>query len=61
MRASGSDDKVGIAPAVKMSMEQMMEYINEDEYLEVTPKSLRLRKILLDENARKQRKKRLEE
>jgi GTP-binding protein len=61
MRASGSDDKVGIAPAVKMSLEQMMEYINEDEYLEVTPKSLRLRKILLDENARKQRKKRLEE
>ena len=57
MRASGSDDKVGIAPAVKMSMEQMMEYINEDEYLEVTPKSLRLRKILLKEVDRKQRKK----
>lgn len=61
MRASGSDDKVGIAPAVKMSLEQMMEYINEDEYVEVTPKSLRLRKILLKENDRKQRKKRLEE
>ncbi|MEA2042906.1 MAG: translational GTPase TypA [Bacteroidota bacterium] len=61
MRASGSDDKVGFAPAIKMSLEQMMEYINEDEYVEVTPESLRLRKILLTENERKQRKKRLDE
>ncbi len=49
MRASGSDDKVMIIPAVKFSLEKAMEYIGEDEYLEVTPKSLRIRKILLDE------------
>ncbi len=53
MRASGSDDKSNIAPAVKFSLEECMEYIAADEYLEVTPKSLRIRKILLDENARK--------
>ncbi len=53
MRASGSDDKVNIAPAVKFSLEECMEYIMDDEYLEVTPKSLRIRKILLDENDRK--------
>ncbi|MEA1873880.1 MAG: translational GTPase TypA [Bacteroidota bacterium] len=53
MRASGSDVKVLIAPAIKMSLEEHMEYIRKDEYLEVTPKSLRLRKILLNENDRK--------
>ena len=53
MRASGSDDKVNIAPAVKFSLEECMEYIANDEYLEVTPKSLRIRKVLLDENERK--------
>lgn len=53
MRASGSDDKVRIAPPVKFSLEESMEYIQEDEYLEVTPKSLRLRKILLEEHERK--------
>ncbi len=53
MRASGSDEKTSIAPAVKFSLEESMEYIGEDEYLEVTPKSLRLRKILLDELDRK--------
>jgi GTP-binding protein len=53
MRASGSDEKTNIAPAVKFSLEECMEYIAGDEYLEVTPKSLRIRKILLDENARK--------
>ena len=57
MRASGSDDKVAIAPAKKMSLEECMEYIRKDEYLEVTPKSLRLRKIILDENERKREKK----
>ena len=57
MRASGSDDKVSIAPAKKMSLEECMEYIRKDEYLEVTPKSLRLRKIILDENERKREKK----
>ena len=53
MRASGSDEKTSIAPAVKFSLEECMEYIEDDEYLEVTPKSLRIRKILLDENERK--------
>ena len=53
MRASGSDDKVSIAPPVVFSLEEALEYIKEDEYVEVTPKSMRLRKILLDENDRK--------
>ncbi|NPA67991.1 MAG: translational GTPase TypA [Chlorobi bacterium] len=53
MRASGSDDKTSIAPAVKFSLEQCMEYIKKDEYIEVTPKSIRLRKIILDEHERK--------
>lgn len=53
MRSSGADDKISIAPAVKFSLEECMEYIGSDEYLEVTPKSLRLRKIHLDENVRK--------
>jgi GTP-binding protein len=53
MRASGSDDKVLLSPAIKFSMEEYMEYIAEDEYLEITPLSLRLRKILLSEIERK--------
>ena len=53
MRAAGSDDKVGIAPPVIFSLEEAMEYIGEDEYLEVTPNHLRLRKILLNEHDRK--------
>jgi GTP-binding protein len=53
MRASGSDDKSSIAPAVKFSLEEAMEYIRNDEYLEVTPKNMRIRKILLNENDRK--------
>lgn len=53
MRASGSDDKVRIVPAIKFSLEEAMEYIRQDEYLEVTPNNLRLRKILLGENDRK--------
>ena len=53
MRASGSDDNVRIAPAVKFSLEETMEYIQADEYIEVTPKSIRLRKIYLTENERK--------
>lgn len=57
MRASGSDEKNSIAPAIKFSLEEYMEYIAEDEYLEITPASLRLRKILLDENDRKRAKK----
>ncbi len=53
MRAAGSDDKVMIEPATKMSLEECMEYIKDDEYVEVTPKSIRLRKIILDETERK--------
>lgn len=57
MRASGSDDKVSIPPAIKFSLEESMEYIGEDEYVEVTPKAIRLRKILLNEHDRKRAKK----
>lgn len=53
MRASGSDDNVRIATAVKFSLEEAMEYIQADEYIEITPKSMRLRKIYLTENERK--------
>ena len=53
MRASGSDDKVRISPAVKFSLEEALEYIQADEYVEVTPKSIRLRKIYLKEHERK--------
>ncbi len=59
MRASGSDDKVNIAPPVKFSLEEALEYIQEDEYVEVTPHSMRLRKIILDEIERKRQSKRL--
>ncbi len=57
MRAAGSDDKIVIVPAVKYSLEEAMEYIAKDEYLEVTPRSLRLRKILLNEHERKRAQK----
>ena len=53
MRASGSDNNAKIAPARKFSLEEALEYIQKDEYVEVTPKSLRMRKIYLDENERK--------
>ncbi len=53
VRAAGADEKLGIAPPVKFSLEEAMEYIAEDEYIEVTPQSLRLRKILLNEHERK--------
>lgn len=53
MRATGSDEKMKIAPAILFSLEEALEYIQEDEYVEVTPKSIRLRKILLNENDRK--------
>jgi len=53
VRASGTDDKVRIAPAIKFSLEEALEYIQGDEYVEVTPESIRLRKIYLDENERK--------
>jgi GTP-binding protein len=53
MRASGADEKMRIAPPIKFSLEEALEYIQADEYVEVTPKSIRLRKILLNENERK--------
>jgi GTP-binding protein len=53
VRASGTDDKIFIVPAIKHSLEEAMEYIGKDEYLEVTPRSLRLRKIILSEHDRK--------
>ena len=53
MRASGADDKAKIVPPVVFSLEESLEYIKEDEYVEVTPHHIRLRKILLDENDRK--------
>lgn len=53
MRASGADDKARIIPPVIFSLEEALEYIKEDEYVEVTPKSMRMRKIILDHLARK--------
>lgn len=53
MRASGADDKARLAPPIIFSLEEALEYIKEDEYVEITPSSIRLRKILLDENDRK--------
>lgn len=53
MRASGTDTNVKIAPKINFSLEESMEYIQKDEYLEVTPKSMRMRKIYLDPNERK--------
>jgi GTP-binding protein len=53
VRASGSDDKVKLTPPIKFSLEEALEYIQGDEYVEVTPNHLRLRKVFLDENERK--------
>ena len=53
MRASGSDDKVKLIPPVVMSLEETLEYIKEDEYAEITPNHIRIRKIILDETERK--------
>ena len=53
MRAAGSDDKVKLAPPIIFSLEEALEYIKEDELVEITPKSMRMRKIILDENERK--------
>ena len=55
MRASGSDDKVMLPPPIKFSLEEALEYIQEDELVEVTPKSMRLRKIILNELERKRK------
>lgn len=59
MRASGSDDKMRIAPAIKFSLEEAMEYIQKDEYVEVTPVALRVRKIHLNEEDRKRASKQI--
>ncbi len=55
VRSSGADDKVKLAPPIKFSLEEALEYIQKDEYVEVTPESLRLRKIYLTENERKRK------
>ncbi|HLR36584.1 MAG TPA: translational GTPase TypA [Chitinophagaceae bacterium] len=57
MRASGSDDSSRIAPKLQMSLEECMEYIQQDECIEVTPEHIRIRKIILDETARKRQDK----
>jgi len=59
MRASGTDDNTRIAPAIKFSLEEAMEYIQADEYIEITPASMRLRKIYLTEQERKVKGKQL--
>lgn len=57
IRSAGADEKMRIAPAIKFSLEEALEYIQKDEYVEVTPKTIRLRKIYLDENERKRMEK----
>ena len=56
VRAAGSDEKVMLPPPIVFSLEEALEYIQEDELVEVTPKSMRIRKIILDEIERKRRK-----
>jgi GTP-binding protein len=56
VRAAGSDEKTNIAPATIFSLEETLEYIQEDEYVEVTPRAIRMRKILLNENDRKRKR-----
>ena len=57
MRPSGTDSNTKIAPKLNFSLEECMEFIQKDEYLEITPKSLRMRKIWLDPNERKRNEK----
>ena len=57
VRAAGSDDKVKLAPPIQFGLEEALEYIQKDEYVEVTPETIRLRKIYLDENIRKRESK----
>lgn len=59
MRASGTDDKMRIAPKINFSLEEAMEYIQGDEYVEVTPGSIRMRKVILDETERKRQEKKM--
>ncbi|NBB30099.1 translational GTPase TypA [Cellulophaga sp. BC115SP] len=60
MRASGTDTNVKIAPKIQFSLEESMEYIQKDEYLEVTPQSIRMRKIYLDPSVRKRMEQKME-
>ena len=53
MRASGSAEKARLIPPVQFSLEEALENIQEEEYVDVTPKAMRMRKVLLDENERK--------
>ena len=53
MRTKSADEKSTTTPPIKFSLEEALEYIRDDEYLEITPKALRIRKIILDETARK--------
>jgi GTP-binding protein len=57
MRAAGSDDNIILTPPNTMSLEKAIAYINDDELVEITPLSIRMRKALLDENARKRQSK----
>ncbi|SDB87563.1 translational GTPase TypA [Williamwhitmania taraxaci] len=57
VRAAGTDEKVTLPPPIVFSLEEALEYIQEDEYVELTPKSIRIRKIILDENERKRKAK----
>ncbi|QZT36111.1 translational GTPase TypA [Halosquirtibacter xylanolyticus] len=59
VRSSGTDDKVKLAPPIRFSLEEALEYIQKDEYVEVTPESIRIRKIILDENERKRASKQI--
>ena len=59
MRASGSDDAVRIAQKIQMTLEECMEYIQQDECIEVTPNFVRMRKVILDEDERKKQSKKL--
>ncbi|HYF32312.1 MAG TPA: translational GTPase TypA [Chitinophagaceae bacterium] len=59
MRASGSDDSVRIVPKIQMTLEECMEYIQQDECIEVTPRHIRLRKVILDEEERKRQQKKM--
>ena len=57
VRAAGTDDKVKLAPPIQFGLEEALEYIQKDEYVEVTPESIRIRKIYLDQNVRKRKSK----
>ncbi|THD66301.1 translational GTPase TypA [Robertkochia marina] len=59
IRSAGADDKVKLAPPIKFSLEEALEYIQKDEYVEVTPNHMRLRKVYLDENERKRMQKQI--